>query len=332
MELRSVFPSSTAPALTSLATGMWPAEHALTGWHVYLPQQQRQITALPFVERFTGLQARDAGISSEAMFVEPSMARAFTRDTQYYLPRRIADSVYSRYVYGGKASQPYDKLYQGIDAVVARVRSARAATYTYLYHPSIDTAEHEHGPGSWRTTVEVTRLEQALERADGVIIEGRDRVYELRGSNVKHQGLAEALADVAAELTPIAPTSFSVSVVGEPRPLHPVVREEAYRIGAEALRNAFQHAAAAHIDLEIEYTRQGLSVRIVDDGRGFDVATLADNSRHKHFGLAGLRERAQKIRSELEVSSKPGLGTEVALHVPGVVAYAPERPTKAVDG
>jgi signal transduction histidine kinase/ligand-binding sensor domain-containing protein len=175
-------------------------------------------------------------------------------------------------------------------------------------------------------------LEQALERADGVIIEGRDRVYELRGSNVKHQGLAEALADVAAELTPIAPTSFSVSVVGEPRPLHPVVREEAYRIGAEALRNAFQHAAAAHIDLEIEYTRQGLSVRIVDDGRGFDVATLADNSRHKHFGLAGLRERAQKIRSELEVSSKPGLGTEVALHVPGVVAYAPERPTKAVDG
>ena len=115
---------------------------------------------------------------------------------------------------------------------------------------------------------------------------------------------------------------------GEPRPLHPVVREEAFHIGAEALRNAFRHAEARHIDLEIEYTRQGLSVRIVDDGRGFDVTTLAEGATGKHFGLTGLRERARKIRSRLEVSSRRRLGTEVDLHVPAVAAFAPARRPK----
>jgi signal transduction histidine kinase/ligand-binding sensor domain-containing protein len=170
-------------------------------------------------------------------------------------------------------------------------------------------------------------LEQALERADEVLAEGRDRVYELRGA-AEVPELPQALTAVAADLTPVVPTEFRVRVEGEPRPLHPVVREEAYRIGAEALRNAFRHAEARHIDLEIEYSRLELLVRIVDDGRGFDVTGLGENAPGKHFGLTGLRERARRMRAQLEVSSRLGSGTEVLLRVPAVVAFAIDRRAK----
>jgi signal transduction histidine kinase/ligand-binding sensor domain-containing protein len=172
-------------------------------------------------------------------------------------------------------------------------------------------------------------LEEALDKADQVLAEGRDRVYELRASTDTSQDLPDALAAVAAELTPAVETRFGISVEGDPRPLHPVAREEVYRIGAEALRNAFRHAAARHIDLEIEYSRQGLLLRITDDGRGFDVTSLTAGASGKHFGLTGLRERAKKIRAQLEVSSRHRWGTEVELRVPAVAAYAPDRRTKA---
>jgi signal transduction histidine kinase len=166
-------------------------------------------------------------------------------------------------------------------------------------------------------------LDQALDRADQVLAEGRDRVYELRGST--EQDLPQALAEVAADLTPNVPTEFRITVEGAPRTLHPVVRDEAFRIGAEALQNAFRHAEASRIDLEIEYTRRGLLLRVVDDGRGFDVTELSQNLPGKHFGLTGLRERARKIRSQLEVSSRPGSGTEIRLRVPAAVAFADRR-------
>jgi signal transduction histidine kinase len=167
-------------------------------------------------------------------------------------------------------------------------------------------------------------LEQALDRADGVLAEGRDRVYELRGS-AEAQDLPQALTAVAADLTPNVPTDFRITIEGTPRALHPVVREEAFSIGAEALRIAFRHAQAGRIDLEIEYSREGLLLRVVDDGRGFDVTALSRNEPGKHFGLMGLRERARKIRSQLEVSSLQGSGTEVRLQVPANVAFATGR-------
>jgi signal transduction histidine kinase len=137
--------------------------------------------------------------------------------------------------------------------------------------------------------------------------------------------LPQALTAVAAELTPNTPTEFRVMVEGAPRALHPVVREEGFLIGAEALRNAFRHAEARRINLVIEYSRQGLSVRIVDDGRGFDVTALEEGASGRHFGLKGLRERAIRIRSQLEVSSRVRAGTEVRLRVPAAVAFAAER-------
>jgi signal transduction histidine kinase len=168
-------------------------------------------------------------------------------------------------------------------------------------------------------------LEQALGRADEVINEGRDRVYNLRQSAQASIDLPQALTAAAEELAETSDTKFRVLIEGTPRPLHPVVREEAYRIGVEALSNAFRHAAARNIEVLVEYGRKSLGLRVVDDGRGYDVAVLEDLVAQGHFGLAGLRERAHRIRAQLEVSSRAGAGSAVELRVPASIAYATGR-------
>jgi len=111
-----------------------------------------------------------------------------------------------------------------------------------------------------------------------------------------------------------------VVVEGAPRELHPILRDEIYRIAREAVRNAFRHAQAHDIEAEISYGEQALRVRVWDDGHGIDPAVVAEG-RTGHYGLPGMRERAQRIGAELNVWSAAGTGTEVELVVPGTVAY-----------
>jgi ligand-binding sensor domain-containing protein/signal transduction histidine kinase len=165
-------------------------------------------------------------------------------------------------------------------------------------------------------------MEQALNRADDVIVEGRAHVYDLRQSANVTNDLPQALTAAGEERADTTDTMFRVMIEGEPRDLHPVVREEAYRIGVEALANAFQHAAARNIEVRIDYGRKDLTLRVVDDGRGYDVEALKDTVARGHFGLAGLRERAHRIRAQLEVSSRLGAGSAVELRVPASIAYA----------
>ncbi|HLF77167.1 MAG TPA: alkaline phosphatase family protein, partial [Dehalococcoidia bacterium] len=101
LELRSVFPSSTAPSLTSLATGLWPAQHGVPAWFVFLPNKAKHVTALPFVERFSGRPLNEATVAPE-LFARPALTADYKRDTLALLPRQIADSVYTRYVTGGR--------------------------------------------------------------------------------------------------------------------------------------------------------------------------------------------------------------------------------------
>jgi signal transduction histidine kinase len=110
-------------------------------------------------------------------------------------------------------------------------------------------------------------------------------------------------------------------VEGRPRPLHPILRDEVYRISAEALRNAFRHSQSRQIVLEIRYDNRLLRVRIRDDGTGIDPNVLAHGGREGHFGLHGMRERAKVIGAKLEVWSENRAGTEVELSVPASKAY-----------
>jgi len=124
------------------------------------------------------------------------------------------------------------------------------------------------------------------------------------------------------ELKQEHPADFSVVVNGEPRELHPIVRDEVYRIGREAIANSFQHANPVRCETEINYDRTQLRISFRDDGRGVDAAVLESERRSGTWGLPGMQERARKIGARLEVWSRAGVGTEVELRVPGTIAYS----------
>jgi signal transduction histidine kinase len=113
---------------------------------------------------------------------------------------------------------------------------------------------------------------------------------------------------------------FHVVVEGSPRNLHPILRDEIYAIAREALRNAFRHAYAHHIEAEIRYSASLLQLRIRDDGKGIDSSIVAEG-RAGHYGVPGMRERARRIGGKLDVWTGTGAGTEIQLSIPGSIAY-----------
>jgi signal transduction histidine kinase/sugar lactone lactonase YvrE len=168
------------------------------------------------------------------------------------------------------------------------------------------------------------RLDSALDQAAQAITEGRDAVQGLRSSAFETNDLANGITAIAAELTSdssaIVSPSIEVEVQGPPRNLNPVVRDEAYRIASEALRNAFKHAQARRVTVEIRYDRRHFHLTVRDDGKGFDDEAMLQQPAG-HFGLRGMRERAEIVGGRLEVWSKRDTGTKVELSVPGAVAY-----------
>jgi signal transduction histidine kinase len=164
------------------------------------------------------------------------------------------------------------------------------------------------------------QLEGALECADQAIAEGRTAVYGLRSSSINTNELAEAVKSLGKELAVTDSAAFSVTVEGAPRDLHPIVRDEIYRIAREALRNAFSHAGAHHIETEITYTERALRLRIRDDGKGIPPEFL-EEGRGGHYGLCGMRERARQIGGELAIWSRPGTGAEIELTIASASAY-----------
>jgi signal transduction histidine kinase/ligand-binding sensor domain-containing protein len=163
-------------------------------------------------------------------------------------------------------------------------------------------------------------IEKALDRADEVLVQGRDRVKNLR-LTAQMKTLREAFTDVIKDLAVSKGVEFSVIVEGEVRKLNPLVRDEAYWIGHEALVNALHHAGARHIEAEIAYDPSQLRLRFRDDGCGIDPRILEAGGKPGHWGMRGMRERAAKIGAHLDTWSQPGAGTEVELRIPGSVAY-----------
>jgi ligand-binding sensor domain-containing protein/signal transduction histidine kinase len=172
------------------------------------------------------------------------------------------------------------------------------------------------------------RLEEALNRADEVLEDSRSKLAGLRGFDSKSQELFAALTVVGQSLAVDRSIKFRSELEGEPRELHPVVREEAYRIGAEALTNSFTHAKATAIELDIRYEAAALRVLVRDDGVGIEQSTLVGSGRAGHFGLLGMRERTAKISARIRILTRPGAGTEVQLRVPATMAYRPPTPDK----
>jgi signal transduction histidine kinase/ligand-binding sensor domain-containing protein len=167
-------------------------------------------------------------------------------------------------------------------------------------------------------------LTRALELMRQVIDEGRNAVRGLRASQSASLDLEHAFSQIQQELVTGQQVGedvdFRVIVDGERRPLHPVLRDEVYRIGREALINAFRHARAKKIELELKYSSKGLSVLVRDDGCGIDHSVL-QTGRDGHWGLSGMRERADRIGARLHVMTSSSAGTEVELSVPSQLAF-----------
>jgi signal transduction histidine kinase/ligand-binding sensor domain-containing protein len=149
--------------------------------------------------------------------------------------------------------------------------------------------------------------------------EGRAALNSLRTSTTETNDLAEAFRRAIEECRLENSMEASFSVVGDTREMHPIVRDEVYRIGYEAIRNACVHSQASKLQVTLSYAEE-LGVRVTDDGVGIDVL-IADHGKEGHFGLQGMRERAARIAGKLTITSSAASGTEIKLVVPGKIIY-----------
>ena len=176
-----------------------------------------------------------------------------------------------------------------------------------------------------------TALEKTLDHADEVLAEGRDSIRNLRVNSALLNDLPAAFRSVAEETSEGRDATFKTVVEGHARELHPLVLEECYCIGREAIINALSHSEGQHVEAEIAYDSRQFRLRVRDDGRGIDPKILEAGGRPGHWGLQGMRERAEKIGGQLRFWSRPETGTEVELTVPGATAYQ-EKNTKRNNG
>jgi ligand-binding sensor domain-containing protein/signal transduction histidine kinase len=172
-------------------------------------------------------------------------------------------------------------------------------------------------PSDWSGNPALNRV---LELMGRVIEEGRNTVGGLRSPQNQSLDLEQAFSQIQQEVPGREHVAFHFIVEGPSRPLHPAIRDEIYRIGREALINAFRHSEASSVEVELEYASYGLRVLVRDNGIGFDPKVL-QFGRDGHWGLSGMRERSKRIGAKFRVLSRPAAGTEVELSLPSQVAF-----------
>ncbi len=163
-------------------------------------------------------------------------------------------------------------------------------------------------------------MQRGLDLLRQVSQEGRNALRSLRSRNTSSDGLEQALALLPKEFALPESIDFLVATEGQPRALRPLVRDEAYLVAREAVINAFRHAQATRIEVEVDYVSRNLRILVRDNGSGID-SQLLRTGREGHWGMAGMRERAEKIGGTLQVLSGVDAGTEIELSVPGALAY-----------
>jgi signal transduction histidine kinase len=159
------------------------------------------------------------------------------------------------------------------------------------------------------------------------VLEGRAALNSLHQSTTERNDLAEAFERAIEDCRSQGDAEVLLSVVGKVKEMHPVVREEIYRIGYEAIRNACAHARASQVHVELRYAQE-LDLRIRDNGLGIDPGII-ERGKEGHFGLQGMHERAARVGGKLTLASNPASGTEVKLVVPGGIVFKTIRSERA---
>ena len=278
--------------------------------------------------RFRVMAANNSGVwNEEGALLDFSIAPAFYQTTWFRLAVVVVLLAVLWAAYQLRVSQLATQFNKTVEARVSeRTRIARDLHDTLLQ--SFQGLLLRFQLASQLLTVQPVEakqtLDSAIDQASEAIGEARDAVQGLRSSALDTNDLVEAITAMAEELTGHTSTSESpiidVEVEGARRDLKANVRDEAYRIAGEALRNAYRHANAKRITVEIRFDPRQFQLTVSDDGKGIDEETM--RRRHTgHFGLHGMRERAELFGGKLEVWSKLGSGTQLHLSVPGSIAY-----------
>jgi len=173
-------------------------------------------------------------------------------------------------------------------------------------------------------------LEDALIQSDQVMRQGRELVLDLRTRSSEAGDLAHDLQATATEFAKQYPAQFTLVVTGKERALNSLIAEELYKLGSEAMFNAFRHASATSIEAEIAFGANELGLNVRDDGTGVPQDILQHGGVDKHYGLPGMKERAEQIGARFSIFSRTGAGTEIEVRVPSKVAYRSAR--RSVNG
>jgi len=177
------------------------------------------------------------------------------------------------------------------------------------------------------TTSDSVRMRHALEKLSvwlgQAVTEGRAALHALRVSSTERNHLAEFLGCVAKEHCQRTSISVALTVIGDAKDIHPIVRDEIARIAEEAIRNSCLHSRASQLSIELRYARY-LSLSIKDNGIGIDPEIVVAG-KTGHFGLHGMKERSARVRARITITSTLNAGTQITLTVPGEVAYRREK-------
>ena len=163
-------------------------------------------------------------------------------------------------------------------------------------------------------------VSRVLELMGQVVEEGRNAVRGLRTPDTERLELEQAFSRIQLQIPSKEAVDYEVTVEGTTKQLRPIIRDEVYRVGHEALLNAFRHSEATRIELEMQYNPKQLRIVVRDNGKGIDSDVIRQG-REGHWGLSGMRERTQEIGGKLKVWSRIGAGTEVELNIPSHLAY-----------
>ena len=146
--LTSVFPSTTATAVTTFLTGLAPVEHAVTGWFMWLRELDSIVAPLPFTTRAGGTPLGSLGVSPAEVFAGPTVFERARADCHAVQPAALVDSSYSRVHTRGASSRGFEELEGLVHSVLDIVRDAPGRAYVFAYWPRLDTISHELGASS----------------------------------------------------------------------------------------------------------------------------------------------------------------------------------------
>lgn len=305
-ELLATCPSTTACALTSLATGEYPSRHGVTGWFTHLPELELTATILPFVERISGVSLIERGIRPENVLPLPVLCPRMKHEPLTVVPSLIANTAYNLYSRGRTAGWGYVSIANAIDQIITHATTTRHPTYTHLYLPEVDSVCHKQGLNSDKVRdiigqidAELARLADALKSRARIVISADHGLVEVPRPD---QTILFA-TDPLLELLKVPPTGDARMPLFHVRPGQ---HREFVELFTQRFGNRMVLLNTDQVE-ELELLGPGKLSPIVRARLGdfaaipFGAATLAYHPPHKPLGTLYVAVHAGLSRDEMLV-------------------------------